>query len=156
MDLRQYAAAQDFTEEPTPPPPAPILAREQAGAAQDAERAREVYRQYQENIKASELAKTALRKGILQGLSPYRLLLLATEVVGRLTADNEFTEGTRSDLKLIYGELMGEPGAIELELEEVEARLDHMRAYQGENRGRVLTAIREHEHRAEELRSRIK
>lgn len=156
MDLRQYAAAQDFTEEPTPTPPAPILAREQAQEAQERTRAAEVYKKYQENIKASELAKTALRKGILAGASPYRLLLLATDIVGRLTADAEFAEGTRSDLKLIYGELMGEPGALELELEEVEARLEHMRAYQGENRGRVLTAIREHEHRAEELRNRIK
>ena len=99
MDLRQYAAAQDFTEEPTPTPPAPILAREQAQEAQERTRAAEVYKKYQENIKASELAKTALRKGILAGASPYRLLLLATDIVGRLTADAEFAEGTRSDLK---------------------------------------------------------
>lgn len=154
MDLRQYAAAQDF--EPVPaPPPAPILAREQAQDAEERTRAAEVYRKYQENIKASETAQTALRKGILAGASPYRLLLLATECIGRLTNNTEFIEGTRSDLKLVYGELMGEPGALEIELEEVEARLDHMRAYQGENKGRVYTAIREHERRAEELKKRI-
>lgn len=156
MDLRQYAAAQDFTEEPPEQAPAPILAREQAQETQERTRAAEVYKKYQENVKTAGAAKTALRKGILAGASPYRLLLMATECIGSLLNDTEFIEGSRSDLKLIYGELMGEPGALELELEEVEARLERMRAYQGEDRERVLTAIREHEYRAEELRNRIK
>lgn len=157
MDLRQYAAAQDFTETPPEQAPAPILAREQAQEAQERTRAAEVYKKYQENIKAAGAAQTALRKGILAGASPYRLLLLATECIGHLLNDTEFIEGSRSDLKLVYGELLGEPGALEIELEEVEGRLAKLRAADTdpEKMSRVYTIIREHERRAEELRKRI-
>ncbi len=151
MDLRQYAAAQDFVDPGTPP--APTLAREQEQEAQNKERAAEVYKKYQENIKAAQGATTALRKGILAGDNPYRLLLLATDCIGRLTADSLFSEGARKDMILIYGEALGDPQARELELEELEARLDKLRQAQvdPDERGRINASIREHERRIAEL-----
>lgn len=157
MDLRQYAAAQDFTEEPPEQAPAPMLAREQAQEAQDALREAEVYKRYQEAIRTSETARTAITKGLQAGLNPYRLLLTAVDCIGKLTSDTVFSSSAKDTITLLYGEVMGDPKALEIELEEVETRLEHLRAYQGttEERMRVQSIIRQHENRAQELKNRI-
>lgn len=86
MDLRQYAATQAEAVPVPPAPPPPLLAREQAQEAQDALREAEVYKRYQEATKTSEQARTAITKGLQAGLNPYRLLLIATDCIGKLTA----------------------------------------------------------------------
>ena len=157
MDLRQYAATQAEVV-PTPqPPPAPILAREQAQEAQEALTSAEVYKRYQEAIKTSEQARTAITKGLQAGLNPYRLLLTAVDCIGKLTGDTVFSSSAQDAITLLYGDVIGDPQAVEIELEEVETRLAKLRAYQGtaEEGMRVQAAIRQHEHRAQELRARI-
>ena len=157
MDLRQYAATQAEAVPVPPAPPPPILAREQAREAQDAIREAEVYRRYQEAIRTSETARAAITKGLQAGLNPYRLLLIATECIGKLTGDTVFNSSAHDAITLLYGEIEGDPQALEIELEEVETRLENLRRYQAEHdtEMRVQSIIRQHEHRAQELKNRI-
>lgn len=157
MDLRQYAATQAEAVPVPPAPPSPLLAREQAQEAQDALREAEVYKRYQEAIRTSETARTAITKGLQAGLNPYRLLLTAVDCIGKLTSDTVFSSSAKDTITLLYGEVMGDPQALEIELEDVETRLEHLRAYQGttEERMRVQSIIRQHENRAQELKNRI-
>lgn len=157
MDLRQYAATQAEAVPVPPAPPPPLLAREQAQEAQDVLREAEVYKRYQEAIKTSETARTAITKGLQAGLNPYRLLLTAVDCIGKLTSDTVFSSSAKDTITLLYGEVMGDPQALEIELEDVETRLEHLRAYQGttEERMRVQSIIRQHENRAQELKNRI-
>lgn len=157
MDLRQYAATQAEAVPVPPAPPPPLLAREQAQEAQDALREAEVYKRYQEAIRTSETARTAITKGLQAGLNPYRLLLTAVDCIGKLTSDTVFSSSAKETITLLYGEVMGDPQALEIELEDVETRLEHLRAYQGttEERMRVQSIIRQHENRAQELKNRI-
>lgn len=154
MDLRQYAATKAEAIQ-VPPAPPPLLAREQA---QDALSEVEVYKKYQEAIKTSEQARTAITKGLQAGVNPYKLLLTAVDCIGKLTSDTVFSSAAHNTITLLYGEVMGDPNALEIELEEVEARLEHLRAYQGttEERLRVQSIIRQHENRAQELKNRMK
>jgi len=153
MDLRQYAAqAQTPAPRPQAPPP-PLLAREQAQEAQRGAQAAEVYRKYLEATRASEEARIALIKGIQAGANPYRLLLTATDCIGKLTGDTSFLDITRADLLHLHGDVLGEPQALEIELEELEARLERLRA--ADQSPRVRAAIQAHENRAQELRNRI-
>ena len=157
MNLWEYAAAQAEAI-PTPqPPPAAKLAREQEQEAQDALTSAEVYKRYQEAIKTSGEARVTITKGLQAGLNPYRLLLTAADCIGKLTGDTVFSTQAHDTILLLYGEILGEPQAAEIELEEVEARLDHLRRYQGEHGAetRVSMAIRQHENRAQELKKRI-
>lgn len=157
MDLRQYAATQaEAVKVPAPPPP-PLLAREQAQEAQEALTSAEVYKRYQEATKASEQARTAIIKGLQAGLNPYRLLLTAADCIGKLTGDTVFSSSAHDAITLLYGEVQGDPNALEIELEEVETRLENLRRYQAEHSGelRVQGAIRAHESRAADLRNRI-
>ena len=155
MDLRQYAATQAEAVPVPPAPPPPILAREQAQEAQDALREAEVYKRYQEAIRTSETARTAITKGLQAGLNPYRLLLTAVDCIGKLTSDTVFSSSAKDTITLLYGEVMGDPQALEIELEDVETRLEHLRACQGttEERMRVQSIIRQHENRAQELKT---
>ena len=157
MDLRQYAATQAEVVQTPQPPPAPRLAIEQAQEAQEALTSAEVYKRYQEATKASEQARTAITKGLQAGLNPYRLLLTAADCIGKLTGDTAFSSSAHDAITILYGEIEGDPNALEIELEEVESRLANLRRYQAENSGelRVQSAIRQHENRAADLRNRI-
>ena len=157
MDLRQYAATQAEVVQTPQPPPAPRLAIEQAQEAQEALREAEVYKRYQEATKASEQARTAITKGLQAGLNPYRLLLTAVDCIGKLTGDTVFSSSAHDAITLLYGEIGGDPPALEIELEEVETRLANLRRYQAEHSGelRVQGASRAHESRAADLRNRI-
>ena len=154
MDLRQYAAAQTGIETP-PPAPLPVLAREQAQEAQEELTRAEVYKRYQEATKASEQARTAITKGLQAGSNPYRLLIIAADCIGRLTGDESYGERTKGDILRIQGAALGEPEALEIELEEVETRLERLRHYQGPDAYRVQAAIREHERRAADIRAKM-
>ena len=103
MDLRQYAATQAEAVPVPPAPPPPILAREQAREAQDALREAEVYRRYQEAIRTSETARAAITKGLQAGLNPYRLLLIATDWICKLTGDSLFNSSAHDAITLLYG-----------------------------------------------------
>lgn len=154
MDLRQYALQQEPATPPAPPPPL-RLAREQAQEAREGLSSAQVYKEYQEAIKRTGWAREAITKGILRGSNPYKLLLLAADCIGRITGDASFVETTKRDLALIYGDVLEERGALELELEEVENRLERLRAYRGPDEYRVQASIREHEKQAADLRSKI-
>ena len=157
MDLRQYAATQVGVVQTPQPPPAPRLAIEQALEAQEALTSAEVSKRYQEATKASEGARTAITKGLQAGLNPYRLLLMATDCIGKLTGDTVFSSSAHDAITLLYGEIGGDPPALEIELEEVETRLAKLRRYQEEHTGElgVQGAIQAHESQAQELRNRI-
>lgn len=157
MNLWEYAAAQAEVI-PTPqPPPAAQLAREQAQEAQDALTSAEVYKRYQEAVKTSEMARTDITKGLQAGLNPYRLLLIAADCIGKLTGDTVFSSSAHDAILLLYGDVMGDPNALEIELGEVETRLENLRRYRGstEDDRRVQSAIRQHENRAQELRDKM-
>lgn len=157
MNLWEYAKAQGEVIQAPEPPPAPRLAIEQAQEAQDALREAEVYKRYQEATKTSEQARTAITKGLQAGLNPYRLLLTAVDCIGKLTGDTVFNSSAHDAITLLYGEIEGDPQALEIELEEVETRLENLRRYQAEHNTemRVQSAIRQHENRAQDIRAKM-
>ena len=127
MNLWEYAAAQAEVIQTSQPPPAPRLAIEQE-------------REVQEEL-----------------TNPYRLLLTAADCIGKLTGDTVFSTQAHDTILLLYGDVMGDPNALEIELAEVETRLENLRRYQGEHgtETRVSMAIRQHENRAQELRNKM-
>lgn len=61
-------------------------------------RARDILKEYQQNIKASELTRAAIIKGIQAGEPIEGLLLKACSVISLMTGDTAFTEQVKKDL----------------------------------------------------------
>ena len=91
MDLREYAAQQaPETEQPQEvqqPPRNNPLARAQTEQRQAAERAADVYKTQQENIKKAGALESAILKGLKQGEPIPALFLKAAEAMSRMTGN---------------------------------------------------------------------
>lgn len=108
MDLRELAAqlaaegagaAQDAAQEPVRDRPPATLQREQEKRTAEQERALQICREYQDNIKKIGSAQTFILKGIKAGENPYKLLLTACECIGRLTSNRAFKEQASADIE---------------------------------------------------------
>lgn len=165
MDLRELAAqlaaegagaAQDAAQEPGGDRPPVTLQRAQERRTEEQERALQICREYQENIKKSCSAQTFILKGIKAGENPYKLLLAACECIGRLTSNRAFKEQASADIEAIAGKGLLQPDALEIELEGIQRRLEMMtrpelEAEPEDSRRRIDAAIRAHQQRAGEI-----
>lgn len=135
------------------------LQREADSIKEERERAKAVYKKYQQNIKTSGQLQTALLKGARQGEDIYSLFLKAVKAISLMTSNTAFYSQLEDDIKAIYGAGLLEPKPLELELEEVEGRLQRLR--EASQRGtepadslqRIASAIQAHEQRATQLKS---
>lgn len=165
MDLRELAAqlaaegaetAQDATQgRREDRPPAPLL-REQERRTAAQERALEICRTYQDNIKASGSAQTFILKGLQTGENPYKLLLAACDCIGRLTSNRAFEGQARADIEAITGKALLQPDALTIELEGIQSRLamltrPELEREPEDSRRRIAAAIRAHRQRAREI-----
>lgn len=161
MDLLAYAAAQ---KQNTGTPEAPAepkteynpLERQQQQDREAEERARQVYRTYQDNIKLSGELQTAILKGLKSGADITDLFLKACKAISLMTSNGVFYTQTEADLKAIYGIGLKQPGAIQKELNEVRQRLTmltrpELQQEPEDSRSRINRAIKAHQDREKQL-----
>lgn len=90
------------------------------------ETARQIYAQYQQNIKRTETLRGDIARAIKQGEDPLVVLLKAVECISLMTDDPLLLQQCQADILEVYGWGLGEPAPLKLELEETKARLAMM------------------------------
>ena len=120
------------------------------------EKAAELHRQEQENIKKAGDLIPEITKGILAADNPLTLLLKAIKCIGLMTGNNAFYNQSLTDIKAVYGIGLHDPQAIEIELQETDSRLAKLWAAINdatpEEQKNLERAIKAHEQRIEYLK----
>lgn len=116
---------------------------------QELDRAREVYRNYQSNIRAAGNLRADILKGLRAGEPAEGLLLKACNIISLMTGDTVFNTQAEQDLIAIYGEGIGAEKPLEYKLEQVQKRLNNMqqaikRGLEPDDKRRVEAAIAAH------------
>lgn len=127
---------------------------------EDHKRSLEVYRTYQENIKTSSTLQTEILKGLKAGEDVYSLFLKAAKAISLMTSNSLFYSQTEEDLKAIYGRGLQEKPPLQIELQEVQTRLQRLieaekREEASDSKQRIQRAIQAHENEATKLRGMI-
>nr|CDL65526.1 unnamed protein product [uncultured bacterium] len=127
---------------------------------EDHRRSLEVYRTYQENIKTSSTLQTQILKGLKAGEDVYSLFLKAAKAISLMTSNSVFYNQTEKDLIAIYGRGLQEKPPLQMELEEVQERLQRLREAEkreqaSDSKERIQRAIQAHENKVTELRGMI-
>lgn len=99
------------------------------------------------NIRVSNTYRTAITKGLLNGESPYRLLLQAIKCISEMTGDKPFYTENYDTVKSVYGEGLIETTPLEIELEEVRNRLEKLTRAELPQDDRRIRAIKAHRER---------
>lgn len=137
------------------------LQRQANTIKQERERAIAIYKEYQKNVKLFGQLQTDILKGAKRGENIYRLFLKAVQAIGLMTSNTAFYNQLNDDIRIIYGAGLLEPKPLELELEEVQERLQRLREIsqrnteQADSLQRIERAIQEHEDRARQLTALI-
>lgn len=152
LDLSQFRA---ITEAPRKQEQAAGLAIFYQREQQELDRAREVYKSYQNNIRAAGKLRADILKGLRAGEAAEDLLLKACKTISLMTGDTVFNKQAEQDLISIYGEGLGAEKPLEYKLNQVQKRLKIMqqaieRGLEPDDKRRVKAAIAAHE--AEEKR----
>lgn len=129
---------------------APILYRQAQQEKSDQERAAEICKEYATNTRKAEAWKSKILKGIGNGTDIYTLLYWALQAVSVTTHDSLFADQAWTDIRLIHGRALGEPGPLAQEVEAARERLEKIRAalereQDSGARSRMQAAIRAHE-----------
>lgn len=111
-----------------------------------------VYRQYQAAIRAAGMLRADIKKGVLAGESPYKLLGMAADCIGFMTGDTLFSADIKRSVEAVYGHGLGDESALEGERERIAQRLERLKAVLAsetdeDSAARIRNAIREHEKR---------
>jgi hypothetical protein len=101
-----------------------IITRDRA----DITRARAVYSEYQQNIKHAGELRTDIIKGIKRAEEPADLLLKAIECISLMTGDRALYIQAEQDIKTIYGHILGQPAPLNMELAELDTRIDKIQS----------------------------
>ena len=134
---------------PTGAEQAPLLSTQYQREQMELDRARDVYKAYQDNIKAAGNMRANILKGVAAGEPAEILLLQACRIISAMTGDRLFSEQVEKDLIAVYGYGQQAAGALQMELEQVQSRLHNMQqALQMEtdpdSRQRIEKAIKAH------------
>ncbi|MBR6027641.1 MAG: hypothetical protein IKP40_01015 [Clostridia bacterium] len=118
------------------------------------------YQAYQKNIRQAETLQEEVMRGAREGENVYQLLLKTAQAVSLMTGSTVFADQIETAIKALYGEAMGIPAALEIELSQTEERLERIRQAEAacaelEYKQPMLNAIRAHEHRIAELKERM-
>lgn len=127
---------------------------------EELERAREVYRKYQQNIKRSETLQIDILKGVRAGQDIYSLFLQAAEAIALMTSNTVFYSQIEKDIRAIHGEALGAAFPLEKEAQEVQRRLDRLKKAAGEeippdDKRRIEAAIAAHKGRLSYLQAKL-
>ena len=125
---------------------------------QELDRAREVYKSYQNNIRAAGNLRADILKGLRAGEAAEVLLLKACNIISLMTGDTLFTKQAEQDLIAIYGDGLGEEKPLEYKLEQVQKRINNMqkaieRGLGPDDKMRVEAAIAAHKTEANRIQS---
>lgn len=120
------------------------------------ERAGEVYRAYQENIKRSETLQQEILKGVILGEDVCSLFLKAAEAISLMTSNTVFYKQIEDNLRDVYGAGLREPQALNLAIQQAEERLERLqeaeqRRPEGEALERIRRAIKANREQIERL-----
>lgn len=124
-------------------------------------RCKAVYREYQQNIKTSELIQADILKGARAGEDIYSLFLKAVKAISLVTDNNLFYSQLESDIKTVYGKGLLQSPALSIELREIESRSFLLkealeRETERDNIDRIKRAIAAHQDKIAELEELIK
>ena len=123
------------------------------------ETAAEVYKQHhQATIQIGQLV-TEIRKGILSGENVYELLIKALKAIELTTGEIGLATHAEEDILAIYGYAFGESLPLQMELTNVERRLQNLTlaasSGQVSDADSIRRAISEHERLRDNLKKRI-
>lgn len=132
----------------------PLVSKENVTEALQ-ERLAAGYREQQENIRRAKQLRADINKGVQAGEPIYKLLLTTIECISLMTGEELFYRANKENLQTIYG-ILGEPEAIEIERQEVQQRLNNLKAaYEREEaadaKRRIQNAIKAHEDKLNKL-----
>lgn len=124
------------------------------------ENAAKVYAKYQKNTLVSDNLQCEINKGLKSGEDIYVLFLKAVKAISLMTNNSAFYDVARKDLISIYGAGLKEPPALEIELKDVQTRLDKLRAASrdetdSDNVARIKTAVEWHEKEVSRIEKQI-
>ena len=125
--------------------------------------AEEISEQRKSELALADQLRAEVMLGLQCGEPVERLFLKAVQSIALKENDTVSYPEAKKTLIAIYGDALGEPVPLKIELEETEARLERLRKAheEGENvepwdvQERVKNAIRAHESRIELLKSKI-
>lgn len=152
--LRAITGASNKSEQ------AAVLATQYQREQQELDRAREVYKEHQNSIKAAGQLRADILKGLQAGEAAEGLLLKACKIISLMTGDKLFYPQSEADLLAIYGEGIGAEQPLRYKLEQVQERLNNMqqaltRELEPDDRRRIERAIKAHKEEANRLQSLI-
>lgn len=105
---------------------AKTLLRDTQREREDHQRSLEVYRAYQENIKASSQLQTEILKGIKAGEDVYSLFLKAAKAISLMTSNKLFYTQIEADTRAIYGAGLNYKPPLQHELQDTQERLQRL------------------------------
>ncbi|MBD5111438.1 MAG: hypothetical protein HDT42_02720 [Ruminococcaceae bacterium] len=116
--------------------------------------------EYQKNIRLSDSLRCEINKGLKSGEDIYSLFLKAAKAISLMTSDTIFYDTVKNDLLAIYGIGLEKPPVLQIELNEVQARLDRLRQaaereQDTDDVARIGTAIQYHEKAIERIKDKI-
>lgn len=119
-----------------------------------------VWKEYQAHIRETEMLQTEIMKGAKAGESLASLLLKCARALSLTTGSDTFREQVERSLMAVYGEALGDSGALALEKEAAQGRLEKIRAAQAQEKDPELReemelAIRAHLERIAYLEGRL-
>ena len=155
LDLSQFRA---ITEAPRKQEQAAGLAFFYQREQQELDRTREVYKSYQNNIRAAGNLRADILKGLRAGEAAEVLLLKACNIISLMTGDTVFNKQAEQNLIAIYGEGLWAEKPLEYKLEQVQKRLNNMqqaieRGLEPDDKRRVEAAIAAHKAEANRIQS---
>lgn len=119
----------------------------------------EVYRTYQQNIRTAGQLQREIQDGVQLGEGIYSLFLKAVQAISLMTGDKLYYESMRETVKAVYGEGLQEREPLELELAEIEERLEKLRRARertdSHEEKNIARAIQKHEERAKRIQEQI-
>lgn len=123
-------------------------------------RSKAVCKRYQDNIKICGQLQTELVKGVQAGEDIYALFLKACKALSYTTADNNLYQQIEKDIIAIYGEGLELEKPLEIELQQVEDRLEKLtkaveNAGDKDQQKRIKRAIAQHQSEAERIKRQI-
>lgn len=124
------------------------------------EEALRICREHQQNTAKSQMLQSEILKGLKAGEDVYSLFLKAAKAISLMTSNSVFYSQTEEDLKAIYGRGLQEKPPLQIELEEVQGRLQKLieadkREKDSDSKERIQRAIQAHKNKATELREMI-
>lgn len=139
---------------------AKTLLRDTQREREDHQRSLEVYRAYQENIKASSQLQTEILKGIKAGEDVYSLFLKAAKAISLMTSNKLFYTQIEADTRAIYGAGLNYKPPLQHELQDTQERLQRLleaeqREQPPDSRERIRAAIKAHRAAIERLEDMI-